>query len=170
MKKIIIKKLVTMYAILFFVHSADAFNSNKIIATGHDTPNVKTTVASLSSANKKALEDFSKRVGNATDNRWVSDKNGFISYYKKDGLTSHICYDKKGNWICSVILYNESKLPKDVRATVKSVYYDMAITLVEEVQVNEAKAYVVHLEDETTIRIVKVNSQNDMATMQEITK
>jgi hypothetical protein len=170
MKKIIIKKLLTMYAVLFFVHSADAFNSNKTMATGHDSPNVKTRTASLSNANKKAVEDFNKRVSNPVGNWWAADKNGFISYFKEDGYTSHIGYDKKGNWVYSMILYNESKLPKDVRANVKSVYYDMAIVLVKEIQTVNGKGYVINLEDKTTIRIVKLNEQGEMETIQEIIK
>ncbi len=60
MKKITIIRLATMYAILFFVHSANALNSNKIIATGDDTPRSKTTVVKSSSANIKAENDFNK--------------------------------------------------------------------------------------------------------------
>ncbi len=124
----------------------------------------------MSSVNKKAASDFKKRFGNPEGTLWFSDKNGLTSYFKVEGFTDNVCYDKKGNWMYSMILYNESKLPKDVRAIVKSVYYDMTIKLVEEVQVRDAKVYVVHLEDETTIRIVKVNDQGEMDTIQEVIK
>ncbi len=170
MKKIIIIRLVTMYAILFFVHSADALDLNKIVATGHDTPKAKTTFVRSNNANTKAVNDFNNRFGKSAGNWWVSNKNGFTSYFKEGGFTNRVCYDIKGNWKYSMIYYNESKLPKDVRAAVKSVYYDMAINLVEEVQTKDGKVYVVQLEDKATIRIVKVNDEGEMETVQEIIK
>ncbi len=128
-------------------------------------------VADMSSVNKKAADDFKERFDNPGGALWYSDKNGFTSYFKVDGFTNKVGYDKKGNWIYSIILYNESKLPKDVRASVKSVYYDMAINLVKkEIQTVNGKGYVFNLEDKTTIRIVKVNDQGEMETIQEIIK
>jgi hypothetical protein len=170
MKKILVKSLVAIYAILFLVHSAEAHNSSRLVATGHDSPNVNTVVVDMSNVNKKAANDFKERFGNPEGTRWFSDKNGFTSYFKVDGFTNTVCYDKKGNWMYSVILYNESRLPKDVRANVKSVYYDMAITLVKEIQTVKGKGYVIHLEDKTAIRIVKVNVEGEMETIQEIIK
>jgi hypothetical protein len=170
MKKILVKSLVAVYAILFLGHSAEAHNSNSPLATGHDSPNVYTNVADMNTVNRKAANDFKARFGNPEGTRWISDKNGFTSYFKLEGFNDKVCYDKKGNWEYSIILYNESKLPKDVRAIVKSVYYDMAIELVKEVQTVKGKGYVITLEDKTTIRIVKVNELGEMETMEEIIK
>src|SRR5450631_1257526 len=157
MKKILVKSLVATYTILFFGHSAEARNSIMPIATGSDSTIINTLVADMNTVNKKAATDFKERFGNPEGTRWISDENGFTSYFKVEGFNDKVCYDKKGNWMYSLILYNESKLPKDVRANVKSVYYDMAIVLVKEVQTVKGKGYVISLEDKTTIRIVKVN-------------
>jgi len=170
MKKILINPLVAVYSILFLGHSAEAHNLSRPFSTGHDSPNVYTLIADMSSVNKKAEKDFNERFGNREGTRWISDKDGFTSYFKVDGFTNKVCYDKKGNWMYSIVLYNESKLPKDVRANVKSVYYDMAITLVKEVKTVKGNGYVITLEDKTTIRIVKVNDAGEMETVQEIIK
>ena len=170
MKKILVKSLVATYAILFLAHSAEARNSIRPLVSGHDSPNVNTLVADLNSVNKKAAVDFKERFGSPAGIRWFSDKNGFTSYFKVDGFTDKVCYDKKGNWQYSTIFYGESKLPKEVRAEVKSVYYDMSIILVEEVQTVNGKGYVVNLEDKTTIRVIKMNDQGEMETIQEIAK
>jgi hypothetical protein len=170
MKKILVNSLVVIYAILFLTQSAAAHNSNRLITTGHDSPNVNTVITDLSSVNKKAANDFKERFGSPAGTRWFSDNDGFTSYFKVDGFTDKVCYDKKGNWMYSMILYNESKLPKDVRAIVKSVYYDMTIVLVKEIQTAKGKGYVINLEDKTTIRIVKVNVEGEMETIQEIIK
>ena len=170
MKKIIIIRLVTMYAILFFVHSANAHDTNKIIPTGGDTLKSKSTVDNASRANIKAVNDFNKRFNSASGAWWVADENGFMSYFKEEGFTQRVCYDRKGNWMYSMIYYNESKLPKDVRNAVKSTYYDMSIVLVKEIKTTKGKVYVLNLEDKTTIRIIKVNDEGEMETVQELIK
>ena len=70
----------------------------------------------------------------ANNAMWFSDNNGFVSYFVKDGYGDRVFYDKKGHWQYSLIFYGEDKLPRDVRAAIKSTYFDMSITLVEEVQ------------------------------------
>jgi len=170
MKKIFVDSLVALFAILFLVHSAKANDSIRLMATGRDSSNDYTIVGDMNSVNKKAANDYKRRFGNPPGTQWFSDKNGFTSYFKVDGFINRVCYDKKGNWIYSIILYNESKLPKEVRAIVKSVYYDMAIVLIKEIQTVKGIGYVINLEDETTIKIIKVNDQREMETMQEIIK
>lgn len=168
MKKILVNPLVIIFAIFFLAQSSAAGNSIRPSVMGNDSPNIYTVVTDMNSVNKKAADDFKDRFGSPAGTRWFSDKNGFTSYFKVDGFTDKVCYDKKGNWKYSTIFYGESKLPKDVRAEVKSVYYDMSITQVEEIQTLNGKGYVVNLEDKTTIRIIKLNEEGEMETIQEI--
>jgi hypothetical protein len=127
-------------------------------------------VADEKKINAKAIKDFETRFNSAGHAMWFTDKNGFVSYFIKDGYGDRAFYDKKGHWQYSLIFYGEDKLPRDVRTTVKSKYFDMAITLVEEVQTVNGTGYVIHLEDKSNIRIVKVNREGEMETMQDLTK
>jgi hypothetical protein len=170
MKKILVNPLVVISAIFFLAQSSAAANSIRPSAMGSDSPNIYTIVADMNSVNKKAANDFKDRFGSPSGTRWFSDKDGFTSYFKVDGFTDKVCYDKKGNWKYSTIFYGESKLPKEVRAEVKSVYYDMSILQVEEIQTLDGKGYVVNLEDSTTIRIIKLNEEGEMETVKEIIK
>lgn len=43
--------------------------------------------------------------------------------------------------------YSEKELPKEVRALVKSTYYDYSIGWVKEVSQNQTVVYVVHIAD-----------------------
>jgi hypothetical protein len=119
--------------------------------------------------NSKVIKDFESRFANANA-KWFSDNNGFVSYFVKDGYGDRAFYDKKGRWQYSLIIFGEDKLPRDVRATVRSTYYDMPITLVEEVQTNDARVYIIHVEDKSNIKILKVNDECEMEVMQELTK
>jgi hypothetical protein len=182
MKKILFALSIGFCSIAAFGNSANAQYSANPVAF-NDSQKFKTTVrnaAALESTadmgayvpdtkniHARAIRDFQVRF-NASNAMWFSDKNGFVSYFVQDGFGERVFYDKKGRWQYSLIFYGEDKLPRDIRAIVKSTYYDMAITLVEEVQTNDGKGYVIHLEDKSNIKIIKVNSEGEMATMQDL--
>jgi hypothetical protein len=73
-----------------------------------------------------------------------------------DGAEHRVFYDKKGYWDATIKYYDEKKLPPDVRAIVKSTYYDYSITSVQEIQKGNKIVYLVHMQDATTLKSVKV--------------
>jgi hypothetical protein len=129
-----------------------------------------TYVPDVKDINAKAIKDFNTRFNGANNAMWFSDRNGFTTYFIKDGYGDRVFYDKKGHWQYALIFYSEDKLPHDVRAAVKSTYFDMAITLVEEVQTIESKVYIVHLEDKGNIKILKVNDEGEFEILQDLSK
>ena len=120
--------------------------------------------------NSKAIRDFQARFQKVENARWFSDRNGFMSYFIKNGYGNKVFYDRKGHWQFSLILYGEDQLPVDLRASVKSRYFDLAITLIEEVQTNDGMVYIVHLEDKSNIKILRLSSDAEMEILQELTK
>ena len=120
--------------------------------------------------NSKAIKDFNGRYGSESNPIWFSDKNGFVSYFVKDGFGDRVFYDKKGRLQYSLIFIGEDKLPRDVRATVKSTYFDLNITQIEEVQTLEGTGYVIVLEDKSTLKTVRINRDGEMETMQDLVK
>ena len=120
--------------------------------------------------NSKAKRDFRARFQKVDNAIWFSDKNGFMSYFIKNGYGNKVFYDRKGRWQFSLILYAEDQLPIDLRASVKSRYFDFAITLIEEVQTNYGMVYIVHLEDKSNIKILRLSNDAEMEILQEMTK
>ncbi|HEX3080145.1 MAG TPA: hypothetical protein VHQ04_06765 [Puia sp.] len=120
--------------------------------------------------NSKAVRDFHTRFQKVENAMWFSDQNGFMSYFIKNGFGNRVFYDRKGHWEFSLILYTEDQLPVDLRASVKSKYFDLAITLIEEVQTNNGMVYIVHLEDKSNIKILRLSSDAEMEILQELTK
>jgi hypothetical protein len=118
----------------------------------------------------RAVSDFQIRFTDASQVQWYSDQNGYTSYFKKDGYSDRAYYIKNGRWMFSVIYKHENQLPKDIRAAIKSVYYDWNITMVEEVQSLEGKGYIVYLEDKSTIRILKANADTELEIMMDLVK
>jgi hypothetical protein len=120
--------------------------------------------------NTKAIRDFQNRYAEVNNAMWFSDANSLVSYFVKDGFSDRVIYDKKGNWEYSLIFYGEDKLPHDVRFAIKSTYFDMSITLVEEVQTTQSRVYIVHLEDKSNIKILKANDEGEYEILQELSR
>jgi hypothetical protein len=154
-----------------------AFNDTKAfrssirnIAALESPADMGTYIPDAKSINAKAIKDFQTRYAGAENAMWFSDKNGFVSYFVKDGFGDRVFYDKKGHWEYSLLFFNEDKLPHDVRAAVRSTYYDLTITMVEEVQTPDSRVFICHLEDKATIKIIKVNDEGEMEILQDLTK
>jgi hypothetical protein len=185
MKKILIALSFGFTSIMALSNYVHAQNSVKPIAF-NDAVSLKSSVRNMAALespafmgsyvpdtkniNAKAIKDFQGRFNNASNTMWFSDRNGYVSYFVQNGYGDRAFYDKKGNWQYSLIFYGEDKLPRNIRADVKSVYFDLAITLVEEVQTADGMVFIVHLEDKSNIKILKVNKDGEMEIMQELIK
>jgi hypothetical protein len=105
----------------------------------------------------RAMRDFLERYTDSGDIHWYAVKNAFVAICKQDSVTNRIVYNHTGRWVYTLKWYKENKLPKQVRALVRSTWYDYAITQVEELQQSgEPVVYVVHLEDADTWKNVSV--------------
>ena len=119
--------------------------------------------------NLRALRDFMSRYDSANQACWFSTADGgFESYFIRDGFGNRVMYDKNGNWSYSLINYGEDKLSKNIRGIVKSEYFDFAIVVVEEVQMNEGTEYIITLEDGSHIQVVRLNRNGELEVLQEL--
>jgi hypothetical protein len=113
----------------------------------------------LNSVNTRALRDFLSKYENATEVTWYKADKGFIVRFLVDSIFSRAAYKTNGHWVYTIKQYMEKKMPRSVRALVKSTYYDYNITLVEEIeQPNESVKYVVHLQDDVSWKNVLVSN------------
>ena len=129
-----------------------------------------TYVPDTKSINAKAIKDFQTRYAGVENAMWFNGKKGFVSYFVKDGYGDRVFYDKKGHWEYSLLFFNEDKLPRDIRAEVKSIYFDLNITLVGEVQTTDSRVFICYLEDKATIKIIRVNDEGEMEILQDLLK
>lgn len=121
--------------------------------------------------NLHALRDFISRYDQADDASWFNTPDGgFESYFIRDGYGNRVMYDQKGNWVFSLIVYGEDKLPRNIRSLVRSTYFDFDIVLAEEVQMNGGTEYFVTMQDQSDIRVIKVNKDGDLEILQELNK
>lgn len=130
---------------------------------GRNVPDIK-------NISTRAFKDFQARFEHIDNAVWYSDKNGFEAYFVLDGLGNRVFYNKKGNWIYSIIWYDPYKLPLDLRASINTTYWDMTIRMVEEVQNSEGKEYVVMLESKSNIKVIKINPEGEVKILQDLSK
>lgn len=119
----------------------------------------------------KAMRDFLKRDKAAANPDWAVIDNGYVvKYTSKNNSRCRTVYNKRGEFLHTIKQYNESVMPRDVRNIVKSEYYDYTITVVEEVEERfKPVMYIVHLEDATTLKNVRV-CDREMVVMEEYNK
>ena len=116
-----------------------------------------------------AVKDFIKRYSTATNVKWfTADDGGFIAKFNESSVQNTVAYNKAGNWVHTIRRYYETDMPKDVRAIVKSVYYDYAILRIEEITgtKHNSLVFVVHVQDATTLKILRI-CDNEMDVLHE---
>ncbi len=127
-------------------------------------------IPDIKKVNARVLKDFQARYHDVSEAKWYSDENGFYSYFTKDGFSDRAFYNRNGRWQYSLIYKTEDKLPRDVRTTIKSVYFDWTINVAEEIMTTEGKIYLVYLEDKSNFRVLRVSADNEMETMENLIK
>lgn len=113
--------------------------------------------AGLSAISTKALKNFDKSFKGASNVGWYKISDGFSAFFIQNDNQNRAYFDTKGNLAYTVTYYSGKKLPHDIRARVKSTYYDCEIPFVEEIHAGDQVVYIVHLEDETTWKKVKIS-------------
>jgi len=145
--------------------SAATASAKPATASNSSLANTSNSTISL-----RAIKDFKGRFTNAKGEQWFPIETGFVAYFKVDEFQQRIFYDKKGRWQSSLRCLSEKQLPRDIRAIVKSTYYDFVITLVQIVEIPNHMVYLVHLEDENSLRIVRVSEEGEMDILEEYVK
>lgn len=114
-------------------------------------------ITRIEDVSARALKHFSKAFKASANASWYETKEGgFIAKFNLDGIDTKVYYDRKGNWKGTLRNYMEENLPQEIRHQVKSSYYDFTIYLVQEVTVDETTAYLVKIEDATTLKTIRV--------------
>ncbi|GGB04528.1 hypothetical protein [Puia dinghuensis] len=104
----------------------------------------------------RASRDFWSRVGEQKGEQWYKLQVGYQAEYTDGPVKGVYLYDKKGNWIYSILTYGEDRLPQEVRQLVRSTYYDFSINWVKEVSDAQNLVYVVHMESDKAWKEVAV--------------
>lgn len=119
----------------------------------------------------RAMRDFLKRDEAAVNADWNVVESGYVvKYTGKNNSKCRTVYNSRGEFVYTIRQYYENVMPRDVRGIVKSQYYDYTITVIEEIEERmKPLVYVVHLEDSTTLKNVRV-CDREMEVLEEYNK
>jgi hypothetical protein len=129
-----------------------AFNNTKAVARS----NSSTLKISKTTVNLKALKDFEKSFRKISNETWFKVPGGVIANFLSKGIDFRIKYDENGRWMYTLLTYSEDKLPADVRSLVKSRYYDYEIQFCNEYQLPKSSIYVIKMQDDQSVRTIKI--------------
>jgi len=155
--------------------SANAVAVNQSAAVNEKTPGDDFDGHSYAMLNPagisiKAVRDFTQSYKLAENVHWYKVSNGVMVYFTANGIKTRTGYDAKGNWLYNIRSYQEECLPKQIRAHVKSVCYDYAITWVNEISKAKQTIYLVQLQDKTSAKTVRVCEGEEMELKEAFTK
>ena len=128
-------------------------------AVKHVVKDFENTTADLARISPKAQKSFTRNFKTVGDGSWEKLSDGYSVTFRSEGISNRIFYDQHGRWTGSLKGYEEAKMPKAVRDIVKRSYYDFTITYVQEAETTDSDhkpTYIVHLEDQKTIKLVRI--------------
>lgn len=142
-----------------FAIAANIKNLKAYDSADNATAETKNNKRSLYKINFKAASDFKNTYPNISDETWEVPKNGYVARFTSNSVITMNYYDKKGRWLHSIQRYDETKLPKNIRALVKSNYYDYSITSIQEINLNRNNTepiYLVHIKYDNEHKTLRV--------------
>ena len=119
--------------------------------------------------NLRAVRDFKQSYPNVDGETWHSFNDGFAAMFRENGFQHMVTYNRIGDRLFTISNYGEKQLPKEVRSLVKSSYYDYTITLVQEITFRQQTIYLVHMQDESTWKNVRV-ADGEMTVIEDFNK
>jgi hypothetical protein len=137
-----------------------AMNQSSDINSGFSYENNADNNKSILAAdvNSHVLKDFKKRFSASISARWYETDKVFTVRFSADSIETMVGYGKHGNWLYTIKRYNEKLLPTDVRAIVRSTYYDYTFSHIDEVNVpqQENTIYILLLRNNKDFKLVRV--------------
>ena len=167
MKNVIVT---TIIAMILLMGTVTAQQVNRPLAT-EGMQSLQMNTRSISRVHTRAMRDFLKRNETASNVDWMIVETGYVAKYTDTNRSNcRTVYSNRGDFVYTIRQYYENKMPHDIRSIVKREYYDYTITLVEQIEENRKPlVYVVHLEDATTLKNVRV-CEREMEVMAEYMK
>jgi hypothetical protein len=125
-----------------------ALNLSGLITALSPDSKLKTSEAKATEVKVRSMRDFHRSYKNVPAVRWFNSESGqFASFYSNETHT-RVVYDSKGRRVYTMISYTEGKLDRNVRALVKSTYYDAAIIGVHQFEISSKTIYVIKMLDQ----------------------
>jgi hypothetical protein len=151
LKQNIMKKIITILAIMLTTCAAFASNDNV-------------------TSNKKAMATFEKEFSGASDVAWYNSEEGTVAKFilKNSKVTAH--FNKAGELLATSRYITDAELPLGVLNKLIKHFPDQQIRTVVEYSAEGESTYVISLESETAWTVLKARSGSALTTLKKLQK
>lgn len=108
------------------------------------------------SVNMKVVRSFRANYPEVSGEKWRLSNGQFIVSFFVGVVQYKIVYTKDGSLVYSLKMYEETDLPKRIRAMVKSIYYDYDIKTVQELSRKGKVVFFIQMRDAYKWKSVQV--------------
>jgi hypothetical protein len=161
----LLTSVVTMYSsnaqtTTMLAHVSNNQETKLVSNVNSPNPITKAVALPLNEVSSKAVRSFVKTFKNVTNQQWYSlNGNKFLATFtSKDGRDSRALFANNGYIYYAISYGNEQSLRLDQRRLINSMYNDYSIGRVSEVSVVGQKIWVINLEDDNNIVIVRLTN------------
>jgi len=165
------KKLLIATGIAIVLISGCAYSQE----TGRSlaTANVKTARPKnqyLNDVNVRAMRDFVSRYGDAEDAVWHQTNTSYVAVFTRDSVRYRVTYTNRGELSYTMKYYEEKQMARNIRAQVKSTYYDYKIFVIQEIEMpDQPTIYIINLQGDSDWKKVRL-CQGEMEVIEEYKK
>jgi hypothetical protein len=143
-------------------------DSNSLLAGG--VASAKPRKDYMNDINTRAMRDFVSRYKDVTTEQWHKTNGNWVAVFFRDSVQYRVVYDKRGDLNFIMKYYEEPELARDVRARIKSVYFDYKIFIVQEIESpDHSTVYIVNLQGDTDWKKIKL-CDGDIEVMEQYKK
>ncbi|MEO6537164.1 MAG: hypothetical protein ABIT07_05415 [Ferruginibacter sp.] len=107
-------------------------------------------------AELKATTNFNRVYKNAPDVKWVVEEKALVGFFNQDDKRSMVAYNKKGNWMYTIVNYSADKLSATTRNMIQEAFKHFKITLVQEISQGDVTVLEIHLQLEDEYKNILV--------------
>ena len=118
--------------------------------------------ASATEVNARAMRDFSRSYKNAAQAKWFKSDKGYFASFDENGTNTKTVYDSRGQRNYRIISYSESKLNRQVRNRVKSLYFYATIIGVHQFEFDNKTIHVIKMLDQDSTPMTLAVSDEQM--------
>ena len=152
------------------VNKQNSFTSENLrVLDNSDNPSHYKNSMAMNQISIKAIRDFKKTYENINNEKWYLEAYGFCAVFFEGDIRNDVNYSDNGHWLYSMKQYDETKLCRDIRNQIKTIYYDYAIQWVHEIILPKKTVYFVLIEDKTTLKNIRI-CEDELEIIEDINK
>jgi len=113
--------------------------------------------------NDKAEKNFKKEFKNVYNPAWIEKEDGYRVKFQENDTKYMVDYDKKGNWVSTILNYDETKLDPRIAGAVKTAFLGYAIVHVTEIRKRKSTVFLVKIDNQKLLKTIRViNGEMDV--------